>query len=76
MPSERESPVEPEKADDRRRNFELRERLDEMIQVARELSRSRDELSEEELEKMRQRIDWLAEEIWQSAAYGPLEERE
>lgn len=76
MPSEKERPVDPEKADDRRRNFELRERLDEMIQVARTVSQSRDELSEEELEKMSQRIDWLAEEIWQSAFYGPLEERE
>lgn len=76
MPAEREKPVDSEKADDRRRNFELRERLDEMIQVARTISQSRDELSEEELEKLRQRIDWLAEEIWQSAAYGPLEERE
>lgn len=60
---------------ERRQNLELRERLDEVIMLARRLSREFSTLSQEELDSVRARIEWLAEEIWQSAAYGPIERR-
>lgn len=59
----------------RRRNYELRERLDEIVELARTLSQSGSGMSSEALDEARQRIEWLAEEIWESAVYGPLEER-
>lgn len=58
---------------ERRRNLELRERLDEIVQLARTLSRSGDEMSEAELEKALDRIEWLADEVWRSALHGPLD---
>ncbi len=65
----------PQDAGDRRRNRELRERLDEMVELARKLCRVGAQMSPEELEEARQRIEWLAEEIWKAAVYGQLEER-
>lgn len=58
---------------DRRRNFELRERLDEIVALARKLSQDGTRMSREELDSIRARIEWLAEEIWGAAVYGPLE---
>jgi Lon protease-like protein len=60
---------------ERRKNLELRERLDEIVALARKLCQDRESLSHETLEEIRLRIEWLAEEIWAAAAYGPLEER-
>jgi hypothetical protein len=60
---------------ERRRNHELRERLDEIVLLARELSRQASEMSPRELERSRMRVEWLAEEIWGAAVYGPLEDR-
>jgi hypothetical protein len=68
-------PARRDKPEERRRNFELRDRLDEMIELARELSRESSNMSQEELDDARQRVEWLAEEIWGAAVYGPLEER-
>ncbi len=65
----------PPGGEERRHNLELRERLDEIILLARRLSREASTLSTQEMDNIRARIEWLAEEIWQSAAYGPLEER-
>lgn len=62
-------------SEERRRNFELRERVDEVIQLARELSRQASRMSRTDLEKAAVRLEWLAEEIWESATRGPLEER-
>lgn len=61
--------------EERRRNFELRERVDEVINLARQLSRRSSSLSRSELEEAAARLEWLAEEIWESATKGPLEER-
>lgn len=61
--------------DERRQNFELRERLDEIFELARELHRRRGELSEEELMRARERLEWLAGEIFEAAIYGPIEKR-
>lgn len=55
---------------DRRRNFELRERLDELLDLVRHLSRESSAMSQEELDEARLRIEWLAEEIWGAAVYG------
>ncbi len=62
--------------DERRHNHELRERLNEIVALARKLSQSHGQLSTEVEDETRQRIEWLAEEIWDSAVYGPLEERD
>lgn len=61
---------------ERRTNFELRERLDQIIDLARDLSKRGSDLSREELDEARMRIEWLSEEIWAAAVYGPLEQRE
>jgi hypothetical protein len=60
---------------DRRRNHELRERLDEIVQLARTLSQGGTTTLRAELDEARTRIEWLAEEIWAAAVYGPLEGR-
>ena len=49
---------------DRRRNVVLRELLDEVIQLARHLSRRAPAMSESELSYARERLEWLAEEIF------------
>ena len=59
---------------ERRHNFELRERLDELIELARNLSRESSDMSQGDLDEARTRVEWLAEEIWRAAVYGPLEE--
>ena len=48
-------------------NYELRERLDEIVPLVRKLSRGRGEMLEEEPEEARQRLEWLGEEIRRSA---------
>ena len=49
---------------DRRRNVVLRELLDEVIQLARHLSRRAPAMSESELSYARERLEWLADEIF------------
>ena len=61
--------------DDRRRNHELRERLDEIVLLSRKLSQDGPSMARDELDATRMRIEWLAEEIWAAAVYGPLEDR-
>jgi len=60
---------------ERRHNLELRERLDQIMDLARRLYREGAQMSSDELEQARERIEWLAQEIWEAAVYGPLEER-
>ncbi len=60
---------------DRRRNHELRERLDEIVLLSRKLSQDGPSMARDELDATRTRIEWLAEEIWAAAVYGPLETR-
>ena len=47
-----------------------REHLDEMIELARHLVNTRSSLSHTELEYARERMEWLAGEIWEQAARG------
>lgn len=67
------SPEDRASGSERRSNHELRERLDEIVALARKLSQDAGAMSREELDSIRARIEWLSEEIWTSAVYGPLE---
>ena len=49
---------------DRRRNVVLRELLDEVTQLARHLSRRSPSMSSAELSYARERLEWLADEIF------------
>ena len=52
---------------DRRRNQPLRELLDEMIALARDLANHGAEMGSTELEYAHERMEWLAGEIWEQA---------
>lgn len=49
---------------ERRQNVVLRELLDEMIQLSRHLSNRAPMLPANELAYARDRLEWLADEIW------------
>ena len=53
---------------ERRQNVGLRELLDEMIELVRRVSREAPTLGPGELEYAQQRIEWLADEIWEEIA--------
>lgn len=55
---------------DRRYNLTLRELLDEMIELARHLSHQAASMSPAELAYARERMEWLADEIWDVATKG------
>ena len=76
MPENRAENESPTGGDDRRKNLELRERLDEIVALARVLTQQGPDMSREELDEARLRIEWLAEEIWGAAVYGPIAIRE
>ena len=52
-------------AAERRRNLTLRELLDELIETVRRLSREAPKLTQDELQYAQQRIEWLADEIFE-----------
>ena len=54
----------PESRGERRQNVVLRELLDEMIQLLRHLSSRAPTLAANELTYARERLEWLADEIW------------
>lgn len=54
----------PDSSRDRRQNVALRELLDEMIQLSRHLSNHAATLPASELAYARDRLEWLADEIW------------
>jgi hypothetical protein len=58
-----EAPLLP---DDRRTHLALREQLDELIGMVRVLSHRAQAMSAGELEYAQRRLEWLADEIWQS----------
>jgi Lon protease-like protein len=60
---------------ERRHNLELRERLDEILDLAQTLYREAPQMSQDELDAARERMEWLAQVIWEAAVYGSLEER-
>jgi hypothetical protein len=55
---------------ERRTNRALRELLDELIALARHLSRRSGDMSQLELDYAQQRLEWLADEIWTAAVGG------
>jgi hypothetical protein len=55
---------------DRRRNRVLRELLDELLELARDISRHARAMSPSELEHAQERIEWLADEIYSAAVSG------
>ena len=57
-------------ASDRRSNLTLRELLDEVVQLARHVSKNAARMSPSELAYARERMQWLADEIWESASKG------
>jgi hypothetical protein len=59
---------------ERRTNRTLRELLDELISLARHLSRRSADMSQVELDYAQQRLEWLADEIWTAAVAGRDEE--
>ena len=56
----------PESSNERRQNVVLRELLDEMIQLSRHLSNRAATLPANELAYARDRLEWLADEIWRN----------
>jgi hypothetical protein len=52
---------------DRRHRLGLRELLDELLSLARDLSHRAGEMSRPELEYAHQRLEWLADEVWREA---------
>ncbi len=75
MSDDKGAPEEASSGRERRHNLELRERLDQLMDLARHLYREASQMSQDELEAARERVEWLAQEIWEAAVYGPLEER-
>jgi hypothetical protein len=59
--------------DERRGNRVLREVLDELIDHVRDISKRKRELTEEEIDYAQQRLQWLADEVWQLALEGDSE---
>lgn len=55
---------------ERRANHVLREVLDELIDHVRGISSRGGKLSDEEIEYAQQRLEWLADEVWQLALRG------
>ena len=53
---------------ERRRNPELRELLDELLALVRHLSHRAETLTLAETEYARHRLEWLADEIWANLA--------
>lgn len=54
----------PDSPRERRQNVALRELLDELIQLSRHLSNHAATLAPSELAYARDRLEWLADEIW------------
>ena len=55
---------------ERRTNLTLRELLDELIEMTRHLSRNAPHMPQNELTYARERMEWLANEIWDQATRG------
>jgi hypothetical protein len=64
------SPKKGDKEPERRRNQPLRELLDELVVLVRTVSRNGQNMTPEDLEYAQERLQWLADEIWQSATQG------
>jgi len=63
-----------DKTAERRANHALREVLDELIDHVRKISRSRDDLPQDQIEYAQERLEWLADEVWRLTMEGdPIE---
>ena len=59
------------KHDERRSNTLLRDLLDELVEHVRSVSQSAPVMPLEELEYAQDRLEWLADEIWQKIMEYP-----
>ncbi len=59
------------KQDERRRDVDLRELLEELIQHVRNVTTNARVMSQADLDYAQERLEWLADEIWQ----GVMEHR-
>ena len=55
---------------ERRRNRELREVLDELVEHVRYVARNVGTLGRQDLEYAEERLEWLADEVWRTATGG------
>jgi len=55
---------------ERRRNIELRELLDELLALVRQLARRGADMAPDERTYAQQRLEWLSDEIWAVANEG------
>ncbi|HVO35102.1 MAG TPA: hypothetical protein VMT21_06020 [Gemmatimonadales bacterium] len=53
--------------DERRRNRELREVLDELVEHVRYVARNVQTMSKQDMEYAEERLEWLADEVWRAA---------
>ncbi len=61
------------KHDERRRNLLLRDLLDELVEHVRNVTQSAPVMPLEELEYAQDRLEWLADEIWQTVMEYPAD---
>ena len=59
------------KRDERRGNPLLRDLLDELVEHVRTVARSAPVMTREDLEHAQDRLEWLADEIWQKIMEYP-----
>jgi len=55
---------------ERRRNYTLREILEEFVAYARDVAARAATMTAEEREQAEQRLEWLADEVWRIASSG------
>jgi hypothetical protein len=55
---------------ERRRNYTLREMLEEFVAHARDVAARVATMTPEEREQAEQRLEWLADEVWRIASSG------
>jgi hypothetical protein len=60
--------------EERRRNMALRELLDELVDHVRNVAANARALPQEDLEYAQDRLEWLADEIWQKVLDHPPDE--
>jgi len=59
------------KHDERRSNTLLRDLLDELVEHVRNVAQSAAVMPREDLEYAQDRLEWLADEIWQKVMENP-----
>ncbi len=55
---------------ERRRNYTLREMLEEFVAHARDAAARVATMTQQEREQAEQRLEWLADEVWRIASSG------